>query len=102
LFGTPEVAAGSSRVAVGATVGSYGLRRSTITAETGSTSTSTSIRAQYAHQELDGYRQQSALRRDVFALDARSVAGPKTTLAAHFLYTDINYHGPGGLTGAPF
>jgi iron complex outermembrane receptor protein len=100
LFGTPAVEPGVSRVAVGATVGSYGLRRSTITAETGSASTS--IRAQYAHQELDGYRQQSALRRDVFALDARTVAGPKTTLAAHFLYTDINYQLPGGLTRAQF
>ena len=100
LFGTPEVAAGSSRVAVGATVGSFGLRRSTITAETGSATTS--IRAQYAHQALDGYRQQSALQRDVFALDVRTVASPKTTLAAHLLYTDISYQLPGGLTRAQF
>ena len=99
-FGTPEVAPGTSRVAAGATVGSYGLRRSTLTAETGSATSS--VRAQYAHQELDGYRQQSALRRDVFALDVRSVASPKTTLAAHMLYTDINYQLPGGLTRAQF
>ncbi|MBH8567439.1 TonB-dependent receptor [Microvirga sp. STS02] len=98
LFGTPAVAAGVSRVAAGATVGSYGLRRSTIAAETGSATSS--IRAQYAHQSLDGYRQQSALQRDVFALDARTVAGPKTTLAAHLLYTDISYQLPGGLTRA--
>ena len=100
LFGTPEVAAGSSAVAVGATVGSFGLRRSTITAETGSATSS--VRAQYAHQELDGYRQQSAMQRDVFALDARTTAGPKTTLAAHLLYTDISYQLPGGLTRAQF
>ena len=100
LFSTPEVAAGTNRVAVGATVGSYGLRRSTITAETGSASSS--VRAQYAHQELDGYRQQSALRRDVFALDTRTMASPKTTLAAHLLYTDINYQLPGGLTRTQF
>ncbi|WP_201980071.1 TonB-dependent receptor family protein [Hymenobacter rubidus] len=100
LFGTPTVAAGSSRVAVGATVGSFGLRRNTITAETGSLNTS--VRAQYAHQELDGYRQQSSLRRDVLALDVRTVASPKTTLAAHLLYTDINYQLPGGLTRAQF
>ena len=100
LFGTPAVEAGRSRVAVGATVGSYGLRRSSITAETGSATSS--IRAQYAHQSLDGYRQQSALQRDVFALDTRTVAGPKTTLAAHLLYTDISYQLPGGLTRAQF
>ncbi|MGY3091046.1 iron complex outermembrane receptor protein [Hymenobacter sp. UYAg731] len=100
LFGTPAVAAEVSRVAVGATVGSYGLRRSTITAEMGSATSS--LRAQYAHQSLDGYRQQSGLQRDVFALDARTVAGPKTTLAAHLLYTDISYQLPGGLTRAQF
>ncbi|MFD2720519.1 TonB-dependent receptor family protein [Hymenobacter monticola] len=99
-FGTPEVAAGTSRVAAGATVGSYGLRRATLTAETGSATSS--VRAQYAHQELACYRQQSALRRDVFALDVRSVASPKTTLAAHLLYADINYQLPGGLTRAQF
>ncbi|WP_082116031.1 TonB-dependent receptor [Hymenobacter terrenus] len=100
LFGTPAVAMGTSLVAAGATVGSYGLRRTTISAETGSATSS--VRAQYAHQELDGYRVQSALRRDVFALDLRSVALPKTTLAAHLLYTDINYQLPGGLTRAQF
>jgi len=100
LFGTPEVAPGTSRVAVGATVGSYGLRRSTVTAETGNATSS--VRAQYAHQELDGYRVQSALRRDVLALDVRTVASPKTTLVAHLLYADINYQLPGGLTRAQF
>lgn len=100
LFGTPEVAAGTSRVSAGATVGSFGLRRSTVTAETG-TATS-SVRAQYAHQEQDGYREQSALRRDVFALDVSTKSSPKTTLAAHFLYTDINYQLPGGLTRTQF
>ena len=97
-FETPAVAAGTSRVAAGATVGSYGLRRNTITAETGSATTS--VRAQYAHQSLDGYRQQSALQRDVLALDVRTTASPKTTLAAHLLYADISYQLPGGLTRA--
>jgi len=100
LFGTPEVAAGTSRVAAGATVGSYGLQRSTLMAETGSGTGS--VRAQYAHQELAGYREQSALRRDVFALDVRAAASPKATLAAHLLYTDISYQLPGGLTRAQF
>ena len=97
-FETPAVAAGTSRVAVGATVGSYGLRRSTITAEAGNATTT--VRAQYAHQSLDGYRQQSALQRDVLALDVRTAASPKTTLAVHLLYADISYQLPGGLTRA--
>jgi iron complex outermembrane receptor protein len=100
LFSTPEVGAGISRAAAGATVGSYGLRRSTITAETGSATAS--LRAQYAHQELGGYREQSALRRDVLALDARTAPNAQTTLAAHLLYADLNYQLPGGLTRAQF
>jgi iron complex outermembrane receptor protein len=99
-FETPAVAAGTGRVAIGATVGSYGLRRSTIEAE--AASATTSVRAQYAHQSLDGYRQQSALQRDVLALDVRTTASPKTTLAAHLLYADISYQLPGGLTRAQF
>jgi iron complex outermembrane receptor protein len=99
-FGTPEVAPGTSRVAAEATVGSYGLRRTGLSAET--SGAASSVRAQYAHQELAGYRQQSALQRDVFALDVRSIASPKTTLAAHLLYTDISYQLPGGLTRAQF
>ncbi|MDQ2794216.1 MAG: TonB-dependent receptor plug domain-containing protein, partial [Bacteroidota bacterium] len=99
-FETPAGAAGTSRVAVGATVGSYGLCRSTIAAE--ASSATTSVRAQYAHQSLDGYRQQSALQRDVLALDVRTTASPKTTLAAHLLYADISYQLPGGLTRAQF
>ena len=97
-FSTPAVAAGQSRVAAGTTVGSYGLLRHTITAETGRATSSVSAR--YAHQRLDGYRQQSALRRDVFALDLRTAPAPKTTLAAHLLYADIDYQLPGGLTRA--
>ncbi|WP_162549659.1 TonB-dependent receptor [Hymenobacter nivis] len=100
LFETPAVAAGTARASAGATVGSYGLLRYGATAEAaGPTS---AVRAQYAHQQLDGYRQQSNLRRDVLALDVRTAAGDKTTLAAHFLYTDINYQLPGGLTRAQF
>ncbi|WP_310395326.1 TonB-dependent receptor domain-containing protein [Hymenobacter sp.] len=100
LFGTPAVAAGTARAAVGATVGSFGLRRRTVTAE--AANATSSVRAQYAHQELGGYRVQSALRRDVFALDVRTAASPSTALAAHLLYTDISYQLPGSLTRAQF
>ena len=100
LFGTPAGAAGVSRVAGEAAVGSFGLHRYSATAET--SDAGGSVRAQYAHQDVDGYRQQSSLRRDVFTLDVRSMASPKTTLAAHLLYADIDYQLPGGLTRAQF
>jgi iron complex outermembrane receptor protein len=84
---------GQSRAQVGYSVGSYGLRRFTATAEASGKGTDY-WRAQYAHQQLSGYRQQSALRREVFALDGQLSPSAKQTLALHALYTDINYQLP--------
>ncbi|MBC6988653.1 TonB-dependent receptor family protein [Hymenobacter sp. BT491] len=92
--------AGEARAQVGTTVGSYGLRRYTVVAESGSAQGF--VRAQYAHQSVDGYRQQSALRRDVLALDGEFSPSGKQTVAAHLLYTDLDYQLPGGLTRTQF
>ncbi|WP_324671552.1 TonB-dependent receptor family protein [Hymenobacter sp. GOD-10R] len=89
-----------ARAQVGFTAGSFGLRRYSVVAESG---TATGyLRAQYARQSVDGYREQSALRRDVFALDGEFAPSEKRTLAVHGLYTDINYQLPGGLTRAQY
>ena len=93
--------AGQARAQVGYSVGSYGLRRLTASAET-SGKNGDYWRAQYAHQQLDGYRQQSALRRDVFAVDGQVTPAEKQTLSVHALYTDLYYQLPGGLTRAQF
>ncbi|MDJ0364672.1 TonB-dependent receptor plug domain-containing protein [Hymenobacter sp. H14-R3] len=95
----PTGAAGTGRTQVGYAVGSYGLRRFTATAEANGPN-GDYWRAQYAHQQLAGYRQQSALRREVFALDGQLSPSTKQTLALHALYTDIDYQLPGGLTRA--
>ncbi|UOQ76481.1 hypothetical protein MUN84_18345 [Hymenobacter sp. 5516J-16] len=85
---------------MGFTAGSFGLRRYTVAAETG---TATGyLRASYARQTLDGYRQQSALRRDVLALDGEWQPTGKQTISLHALYSDLNYQLPGGLTRAQF
>ncbi|SNC66724.1 iron complex outermembrane recepter protein [Hymenobacter gelipurpurascens] len=91
---------GTSRVQTGFTAGSYGLRRYTVAAETG---TATGyLRAQYSRQTLDGYREQSALRRETIALDGEMKATEHGTLGLHALYTDLDYQLPGGLTRAQF
>ncbi|MBC6611833.1 TonB-dependent receptor [Hymenobacter sp. BT507] len=94
----PEI--GTTRAQVGFTAGSYGLRRYAAVAESGMATSS--IRAQYVRQTLDGYRQQSALRRDVVALDGEFRPSAKQTVGVHVLYTDIDYELPGGLTRAQF
>ncbi|UOG76360.1 TonB-dependent receptor [Hymenobacter tibetensis] len=92
--------AGQTRVQAGFTAGSYGLRRSTVAVESG---TATGyFRAQYARQTLDGYREQSSLRRDVLVLDGELRPTEKSTLSVHALYTDLDYDIPGSLTRAQF
>ncbi len=93
-------AAGETSVSAGFTAGSFGLRRTTVAVETGAATGY--LRAAYARQTLDGYRQQSALRRDVVALDGEWQPTARQTVGLHALYSDIDYQLPGGLTRAQF
>lgn len=52
----------------------------------------------YSHQQADGFRQQSAMRRDLFAWNARITASEKQSVAIHILYGDLYYQTPGALT----
>jgi iron complex outermembrane receptor protein len=52
----------------------------------------------YSTQESDGYRVQSAMKREVFSYEAKVKAGEKDVLNAFFLYGDLDYQTPGGLT----
>lgn len=52
----------------------------------------------YTQQTSDGYRQQSAMRRDIVTWDSKIAAGKKQTLSAHVLFGDLFYQTPGGLT----
>ncbi|GAA4381561.1 TonB-dependent receptor family protein [Hymenobacter koreensis] len=90
----------STRTGVGFTAGSFGLRRYTATAETADSTHS--LRAQYARQTLDGYRQNSAQRRDVLTLDGEWAISDKQTVGVHVLYSDLFYQLPGSLTRAQF
>jgi len=94
-------APGQAQAQIGYSVGSFGLRRFTASAET-SKQNGDYWRAQYAHQQLDGYRQQSSLQRDVFAVDGQVSSSDKQTFSVHALYTDLYYQLPGGLTRAQF
>jgi iron complex outermembrane receptor protein len=100
LLGNQRPASGQTGSRLGVAVGSFGLRRYTATAETATDKGY--LRAQYARQELQGYREQSAQRRDVVALDGELAASERQTLALHLLYTDQRYQLPGGLTRAQF
>jgi len=51
----------------------------------------------YQHQTSDGYRDHTALRRDVITWDAVMKTKEKSELQAHFLYGDLYYQTPGAL-----
>jgi iron complex outermembrane receptor protein len=55
-------------------------------------------RISYAHNKSDGYRQQSALRRDNATWTSQFRVTDKQQLTASLMYTNLFYQTPGGLT----
>jgi iron complex outermembrane recepter protein len=76
--------------------GSYGLRRSHIRAQMHSGKLNVS--AQYAHQQAEGYRKQTAMRRNAINADFTYRVNATNILSATLFYTDLFYETPGGLT----
>src|SRR5215213_8988862 len=52
----------------------------------------------YAHNQSDGYREQTAMRRDNFTWSSQLKISDKQQLTASLLYTDMFYETPGALT----
>lgn len=80
--------------------GSYGLQRYQVAAHGGTEKVKASV--QYAHQQADGYRKQTRMRRDAVNADISFALSPKSTLSTSIFYTDLLYETPGGLTKAQF
>lgn len=57
---------------------------------------------QQSHMQSDGYRQQSAMRKDVVKWNGKVSISPKTSLSFVAFYTDLFYKTPGGLNQAQF
>ncbi|HVS97619.1 MAG TPA: TonB-dependent receptor [Puia sp.] len=55
-------------------------------------------RLTYTHQTSDGYRQQTAMRRDAGTWETLLRPSQKQTIHAYVLYSDLYYQTPGGLT----
>lgn len=89
-----------NQLQLSAIVGSYGLQRYLLASETHSAKTD--VRFQYAHQQADGYRQQTAMRRDGIHGDLNFHLSPDHTLSATLFYTDLFYETPGGLNKAQY
>ncbi len=99
LLLTPPALAGNE-VQLTATAGSYGLQRYQLNATTSIGNTKANI--QYARQQSDGYRQQTALRRDALNLNLQFSLTGRSVLRWTNFYSDLYYQTPGGLTKAQY
>jgi len=83
-------------VAISHTGGSYGTNNSNINIVTGNDTFKNVIN--YQHQSSDGYREQSALMRDIVSWEAIGRLSETDELSANLLYGDLFYQTPGALT----
>ncbi|MDR3717064.1 MAG: TonB-dependent receptor [Puia sp.] len=56
----------------------------------------------YSHQNGDGYRQQTQMRRDIGSWETLLKNSEKQTIHAYVLYSDLYYQTPGALTQAEY
>jgi iron complex outermembrane receptor protein len=89
-----------SGVNISALAGSYGLMQ--YSAQAKAQGEQSNIRVLYAHQQSDGYREQTKMARDVVQTQGDFIVSDKGTLSANILYTDIYYQTPGALTKQQF
>ncbi len=80
--------------------GSYGLRRYQLGGEVHTMKTD--VKLQYAHQVSDGYREQTAMRRDAFNVDFNLRFTSEHKITASLFYTDLFYETPGGLNKSQY
>ncbi|HSC54711.1 MAG TPA: TonB-dependent receptor [Phnomibacter sp.] len=80
--------------------GSFGLHNVLVAADFGKAENRNHI--SYAHNQSDGYRNQSAMRRDNAAWTSQLKSTNKQQLTATLLYTNMEYETPGGLTLAEY
>lgn len=98
LIKSPDVAA--NRIFASTVFGSYGLQRYLLGAQMKNENVSANV--QYAHHASDGYREQSALKRNALNADVKFRAGRKGTLTSTLIFSNLFYGTPGGLNKAQY
>ncbi|MFT2010738.1 TonB-dependent receptor domain-containing protein [Pontibacter sp. 13R65] len=96
LLEPKRAAPGEHQLEVGGTTGSYGFRRYAVTASTGGEKANALV--QYTRQQYDGYREHTAMEREVLLLSAQFYPSEKQTLSTYLIYSDLFYQLPGALT----
>ena len=81
-------------------LGSYGLSSLNLQVKAGNEDHRNVIG--YTHQTSDGYRDHTAMRRDIASWQTKIRANDRQTLSASILYGDLYYQTPGALTKAEY
>jgi iron complex outermembrane recepter protein len=89
-----------NEIQLSASGGSYGLQR--YQANVNHFSKNVEVSFNYAHQQADGYREQTKMRRDAFNLNLEFQVNPKGVLSANLFFTELFYQTPGGLAKAQY
>ncbi|MBO0947418.1 TonB-dependent receptor [Fibrella forsythiae] len=100
LLSGPAVLPGTNRVDVNALGGSYGQIGYGVLAQTATDRSA--IALSINHLQSNGYRDQSGMSRDNVAFTGTFRPDEKQTLTALFIYSDLAYQTPGGLTQAQY
>jgi iron complex outermembrane receptor protein len=89
-----------SALSFSATSGSFGSLRYTGEARTNRESVDLAVR--YAHQQSDGWREQTGMSRDAIQLLGTFRPSSARTVDLNVVYSDLSYETPGGLTAEEF
>ncbi len=89
---------GDRGVKLSQTVGSFGLRRTMISAK--SVSANANVNVSYVDQELDGYRDHNTVSKKVFNLMANYYPSDKQSIAVFAFQSQSNFDLPGALDSA--
>ena len=87
------------RIRVDHTLGSYGLQNTYVSA--GNSNEDSYYKVSYQHLQSDGYRDHSAMQKEVLSFDG-GLKLKNNVLSAHLLYGDLYYQTPGALTLAEY
>jgi iron complex outermembrane recepter protein len=98
LMKSPEVE--GNQIRASAIMGSYGLQRYLFGGQVKNENIAANV--QFAHHKSDGYREQTALKRNALNADVVMRAGARGTLSSTIIFSNLFYETPGGLTKAQF
>ena len=85
-------------ISINSLAGSWGTSQTDVAYKKGTENTNYAL--SYSHQQSDGWRTHTNMRRDVANYSGSFIINKKQTISTNIFYSDLYYQTPGGLTGA--